>query len=59
MQLSCYHMCIRVLYNLIVGFRLATADIFQTAGSWGMESCKLVLFILKFRKNISFLSKRD
>jgi len=52
MRLSCYHKYIRDLYNLIVGFRLATADIFQIAGSWILESCSLVLFIMKFRKKI-------
>jgi len=50
MQLSSYHTHIRVMYNLSVGFRLATADIFQTAGSWSLERCNLVLCILKFRK---------
>ena len=58
MQLSSYHTYIRVIYSLSVGFRLATADIFQTAGSWILERCNLVLFILKFHINVSFHSKR-
>ena len=58
MQPSCYHTYIRVLNNLIVGFRVVTADIFQTAASLSMESCKLVLFIMKFRKNMFSRSKR-